>query len=99
MRENNLLILLRIAYRAETALASIVKKFTKKPKEVRSLLVQFFKSNADIKVDKQKNLLYINIHHQPTNRDDIALKELCKTLNETQIKFPETDMKIVYGIV
>ncbi|MCD4676296.1 MAG: hypothetical protein K8S18_09930 [Desulfobacula sp.] len=87
-----------IAYRAETGLATLVKEYTKKPKEVRSLLVQFFKSNADIKVDTKKNLLHINIHHQPTNRDDIALNELCKNLNQTQIIFPETDMKIVYGI-
>ena len=87
------------AYRAETSLASIVKEHTQKPKESRSLIVQFFKSNADIDVDYEKNILYINIHHQPTNRDDITLRKLCENLNDTQIKFPETNMKIVYGII
>ncbi len=60
---------------------------------------RFFKSNADIKVDKKNKRLYISIHHQPTNRDDIALKELCKVLNETQMEYPETDMKIVYEVL
>ncbi len=88
-----------ISYRAETALATIVKKYTKKPNEARALLTQFFKSDADIKVDKQNRKIYIKIHHQPTNRDDIALKELCKNLNQTQMIYPGTDMKIVYDIL
>jgi len=50
-------------------------------------------------VDNEKKIMYINIHHQPTNRDDITLRKLCENLNETQIKFPETNMKIVYRII
>ncbi len=88
-----------IAFRAETALASFVKNYTKKPKEARALIVQFFKSDADIKVDKQNKLLHIYIHHQPTNRDNISLTALCQTLNETQIEYPGTDMKMVYELL
>ena len=88
-----------IVYRAETALASLVKKYTKKPKESRALLTQFFKSNADIKVDNQKNQMHIFIHHQPTNRDDVALKALCDILNKTETVYPQTNMKIVYNLI
>jgi len=87
------------AFRAEMAMASLVRDHTGKPKEVRSLIVQFFKSDADILVDKQKRILHINIHHQPTNRDDVALKSLCKALNKTETEYPGTNMKIVYGIL
>ncbi len=76
-----------------------IRNHTCKPKEVRALIVQFFKSDADIKVDKKNKLIYIFIHHQPTKRDDIALKALCKGLNETQIKYPGTDMIIVYDVL
>ena len=88
-----------IVFRVEMAMASLFRDHTKKPKEIRSLIVQFFKSDADIIVDKQKRTLYINIHHQPTNRDDVALKALCKVLNETEMEYPGTDMKIIYGIL
>ncbi len=88
-----------IAFRAEMAMASLIRSHTGKPKEARSLLVQFFKSDADIIVDKHKKTLSINIHHQPTKRDDVALKALCEALNETEIIYPGTDMKIIYGIL
>ncbi len=88
-----------IVYRAEISLTSIVKKYTKKPKEAHALMMQFFKSSADLKVDIQKEQLHINIHHQPTNRDDIALKELCNQLNETECIYPGTNMKIIYDML
>lgn len=88
-----------VVYRTETGLSSIVRKYTKKPKESRALIAQFFKSTADIKADNQNNQLFVYIHHQPTHRDDIALEALCDELNKTEVVFPQTDMKIVYKLL
>ena len=87
------------AYRSELSMASLIRKHTSKPKEVRSLIAQFFKSDADLIADNKERKLYINIHHQPTNRDDITLKALCKALNETETEYPGTDMRIVYNVL
>ena len=88
-----------IVYRAETALSSLIKGYTSKPKESRALLAQLFKSSANIKIDKDKRRLYISLHHQPSNRDDHALRELCRQLNEAKIVYPGTDIEIVYRVL
>ena len=85
-----------IASRSEIALASIIKKHMAKPKEARALMEQFYQSNADLKVDYQKNILKVCIHHQATVREDIILSSLCEDLNETETIFPGTELKMHY---
>jgi len=88
-----------IASRSEIALASIIKKNMAKPKEARALMEQFYKSNADIKVDYQKNILQVCIHHQATVREDIILTKLCEYLNKTETIFPGSDLKLQYCLI
>ncbi len=88
-----------IAARSEISLASIIKKYMAKPKEARALMEQFYKTNADIKVDRVKKTVRICLHHQPTAHEDDILSELCKYLNETEIIFPETDLKLQYCLI
>lgn len=70
-----------------------------KPKEARALLTQFFKSNADIKVNRKDKILNVVLHHQATRREDKILNGLCKELNKTQIAFPGTDLILKYQII
>jgi len=88
-----------IAVRSEIALASIIKKHMSKPKEARALMEQFYKSNADIEVDKHNKILKIKIHHQPTKHEDIILSELCQYLNETETIYPGTELKMEYSLL
>ena len=88
-----------IASRSEIALASILKKHMAKPKEARALMEQFYKSSADFKVDSQKNILHVQIHHQATAREDVVLTKLCEYLNETETVFPGSDLKLQYGLI
>ena len=88
-----------IAVRSETSLVSMIKPHMTKPKEARSLITQFFKSNADITVNKEKKILNIGLHHQATRREDKILEILCKELNKTKTIFPGTDLMINYQII
>ena len=88
-----------IAARSEISIASIIKQVMAKPKEARALLEQFYKTNADIKVDHKRKILQIYLHHQATMHEDKILRELCKNLNETKTIFPETDLIIEFHIV
>lgn len=88
-----------IASRSEIALASIIKKYMAKPKEARALMEQFYKSNADLKVDYQNNILKICIHRQATVHEDIILSKLCEYLNETETTFPCSDLKLQYCLI
>jgi hypothetical protein len=88
-----------IASRSEIALASIIKKYMAKPKEARALMEQFYKSNADLKVDYQNNILKVCIHHQATVHEDIILSKLCEYLNETETTFPCSDLKLLYCLI
>jgi len=88
-----------IAGRSEISLVSIIKKYMAKPKEARALMEQFYKTNADLKVDNQQKTLQINLHHQATSHEDKILRELCKYLNNTKTVFPETDLLMQYSLV
>jgi len=88
-----------IVYRAETALANTIKQYMAKPAEARTLIAQILKTDADFKVDNKKEILEINIHHLSTNRDNKALKKLCKKLNETRTHFPGTNLRLIYKLV
>ncbi len=88
-----------IAFRAEMSLVNTIKNHVSKPDEAHQLLVQIYKSDANIEVDKEKNILQISIHHQSTNWKDQALEKLCKDLNETETIFPDTNLKIVYKLI
>jgi len=88
-----------IAYRAETALANTIKQYMAKPAEARALMAQILKTDADFKVDSNKETLEINVHHLSTNRDNKALSKLCKELNETRTHFPGTNLRLIYKLV
>lgn len=88
-----------VACRSEIALASIIKKHMSNPERARALMEQFFKTNADIKVNHQTKTLQILLHHQATRHEDLILGQLYEYLNETETIFPRTDLKLQYCLV
>ena len=87
-----------IAYRSEVSMVNTVAKYGVKPDKTRSLIAQFFQSNADIEVDNINQRLIIKIHHQPRHADDKILEKLCVELNRTETIFPQTNLRLVYKI-
>ncbi len=87
-----------IVYRAETALTPLVNGNRKGRPHSRSLLKSVFKSEADILPDEANGELVIRLLNQSNKAQNQALKELLETLNQKEIRFPETNLKLVYKL-
>jgi len=88
-----------IAYRAETAMANILRRSMRHQDEARSLLRSLYATEADLLPDYDRNLLTVRLH-QPANHCSAAtIKKLCRELNETKVKFPGTNLRLIYELV
>jgi len=88
-----------IAYRAETAISNMIKIWMFRQDCSRSFLMQVYKTDANIEVDKESKRLYVIIHTLSHHKDDKILQKLCNALNETETVFPDTNYTIFYKMV
>jgi acyl carrier protein phosphodiesterase len=88
-----------IAYRAETALASILKEHLADSDDARRLVKRICTGEADIVIDAGAKTLTVRLHHQTSSSMDAAVVELCEELNATETIFPGTDLRLVYRII
>lgn len=87
-----------IAYRAETAMASLLTGPSLDTPMARRLLQDLFKTEADIFPDEEKKLLRIRIHSASRPAANKSLQSLFNQLNESEIIYPGTDMRIIYEL-
>ena len=92
-------IIKMISYRAETAMANMIKSNMSHPDEARKLLQQVYQSDANLWVNKTDSELCVELHRMSYWKDDKIIQELCNQLNETKTKFPGTDLTIYYKLV
>ena len=98
-KEGKLLIniIKMMAYRAETAMANLVRPhYANSDKAGRTLLKEIFTSPADIFPDYENKTLTEVLHSLSSPRRNRAVAELCTTLNETQTIYPQTEHKIKF---
>jgi hypothetical protein len=89
-----------IVYRAETAVSNMLAPFyARSEEEIRMLVKEIIKSDADLIPDQQAKTLTVRLHSLSTPRANSAVKELCAILNETETLFPETELRLVYKTV
>jgi len=88
-----------IAYRAETAMANIIRPEMAHTDEARLLLKQIYKSDANIVVDYQSKTLTVELHNMTYWKDDKIAQKLCDELNDTQTIFPQTELTLFYKLV
>ncbi len=88
-----------ITYRAETSLSNIVKKFMSHKDESRLLLKQIYKTDANLIVDNQNQKLIVEIHRLAHWKDDAVLEKLCVAMNDTETKFPDSNLTLSYKLV
>lgn len=88
-----------IAYRAETALSNIAKEHMSHKDESRLLLKQIYKTDANLMVDDRNQKLIVEIHRLAHWKDDIVLQKLCTEMNDTETKFPNTNLTLFYKMV
>jgi transposase len=87
-----------IAYRAETALASIVREELARTDDARSLLRDLFCSEADLLPDLEQGILRVQIHPMSNPRSNRAIAHLLDHLNAAEFTYPGTNLRLVYSI-
>jgi hypothetical protein len=87
-----------IAYRAETALASIVREELARADDARSLVRDLFCSEADLVPDPVNGILEVQVHPMSNPRANRAVAHLLEHLNAAEFKYPGTNLRLVYSI-
>jgi hypothetical protein len=92
-------IIKMICYRAETSFANLLSHaFKKSLNEKRALVKSIIKMPGDIIPDYQNNQLTIKIYSQSSNRMNIALQEVIRQINDSQTKYPGTNLVLNFKI-
>jgi hypothetical protein len=87
-----------IAYRAETAMVSIVREVLARNDDARSLLRDLFRSEADLLPDLERGLLRVEVHPMSNPRSNRAIAHLLEQLNAAEFTYPGTNLKLIYSI-
>jgi hypothetical protein len=87
-----------VAYRAETAMASIVREKLVRKDDARSLLRDLFRSEADLVPDLEQRVLRVEVHPMSNPRSNYAIAHLLEHLNAAEFTYPGTDLRLVYLI-
>ena len=85
-----------IAYRAETAMANIIREPCGSLEQGRALIRDVFTSEADLIPDENAKTLTVRLHNLSTRAMDGKLDQLLTVLNEAKIKYPCTDLTMQY---
>jgi biotin operon repressor len=87
-----------IAYRAETAMAALMIGPTVNSADARRLLQDLFTNEADILPDPINKTLLVRVHGASSPADNQTLNQLFDHLNNAEIRYPGTDLKLVYQL-
>lgn len=85
-----------VAYRAETALAMIVREELSHTDEARCLIRDLFRSDADIHPDEAAGVLEVRLHTLANPRSNRATQHLLDHLNAAESTYPGTRLRLTY---
>jgi hydroxypyruvate isomerase len=85
-----------IAYRAETAMASMLRERLARSMDTRTLLRSVYQNEADLVPDDKARTLTVRLHNIANESESAAIRLLCEQLNETETVFPGTEYRLVY---
>lgn len=86
-----------ICYRAETTIANLLAaNYRKSSNEIRALVKSIIFAKADLYPNYQTNTLTVRLNSLATPRDNLAVREICQTINDYEAIFPGTNLKLVY---
>jgi len=88
-----------IAYRAETALASVLREVMARSDDSRALLRELFTTDADLIPDEAAATLTVRLHHLTNRASDEAVRFLAAHLNATETVYPGTNLRLLYELV
>jgi hypothetical protein len=86
-----------LAYRAETALVGLLgPAYARTEEEGRALVREILRTAADVLPDEGAGLLRIRLHGLANPRSNEAVQHLCEQLNELEISYPATGLRMRY---
>lgn len=88
-----------LAYRAETAMASIVREELSHEDEARSLLRDLFRTDADLHPDETEGILQVRLHTLANPRSNRAIQHLLDHLNAAEFTYPGTNLRLTYTLL
>lgn len=88
-----------IAYRAETAMAVVLRDVLARSDDARSLLREIFTTEADLIPNEKEGTLTVRLHHLTNSLSDKATRVLCEHLNATETIYPGTNLRLIYKLV
>lgn len=88
-----------IAYRAETAMAVVLRDRLARSDDARALLRQIFTAEADLIPDQAAGTLTVCLHHLSSHAADQAARSLAEQLTSTETVYPGTDLRLVFKLV
>lgn len=88
-----------IAYRAETAMANVLREKLSHTDEARILLRGIYSTEADILPDEKEKILTVRLHQLANQMSTESIQQLCSELNSTETIFPGTNLRMVFEMV
>ena len=87
-----------VAYRAETAMVTIVREKLSHVDEARSLIRDLLRSDADIHPNQAAGLLEVRLHTLANPRSNRAIEHLLDHLNAAECVYPGTNLRLTYTL-
>jgi len=87
-----------LAYRAETAMTSLIKEFLNRNDDARPIIRDILTSEADLIPMKKERKLVVQIHRMASPKIDRAVEQFMEELNKAEILYPGTEIKLVYKL-
>ena len=88
-----------IAYRAETAMVSVVREAMARGDHARSLWRNLFRSEADLLPELEQQILRVHVHPMSNPRSNQAIAHLLQHLNDAAFTYPGMNLRLVYSIL
>ncbi len=86
-----------VAYRAETALVRcLAPHYVRTEDDGHALIREMLLTSADILPQPDEHRLLVRLHSLANPRSNGALAKLCETLTALEVRYPGTDLKLVY---
>ena len=87
-----------VAYRAETAMSDLLREELRREDDSRSLLRDLFRSDADMILDGDGQVLQVRLHTLANPRFNRAVQHLLDHLNAAETTYPGTEFRLHYSL-
>jgi prepilin-type processing-associated H-X9-DG protein len=88
-----------VAYRAESAVCSLLRQHLPRSDEARTLAKAIWAQPADLQPDYQAGTLTVRLHHFPSPHLSRQVAHLLEHLNQADAEYPGTGLRLRYDLV